>query len=40
MVREMVYARAEENLEIEAEEAEWKSTQDIIDEQRKLGRPE
>ena len=40
MIREMVYARAEENLEIEAEEAEWKSTQDIIDEQRKLGRPE
>tara|TARA_R100001510_G_scaffold12019_1_gene9261 strand:+ start:151 stop:420 length:270 start_codon:yes stop_codon:yes gene_type:complete len=40
MIREMVYARAEESLEIEAEEAEWKSTQDIIDEQRKLGRPE
>jgi hypothetical protein len=40
MVREMVYARAEENLEIEAEEAEWKTAQEIIDEQRKMGRPE
>ena len=40
MIREMVYARAEESLEIEAEEAEWKSVQEIIDEQRKLGRPE
>ena len=40
MVREMIYARAEENLEIEAEEAEWKSAQEIIDEQRKMGRPE
>ena len=40
MVRELVYARAEENLEIEAEEAEWKSAQEIIDEQRKMGRPE
>ena len=27
MVRELVYARAEENLEIEAEEQEWKSAQ-------------
>ena len=40
MVREMVYAKAEENLEIEAEEAEWKTAQEIIDEQRKMGRPE
>ena len=40
MVRELVYARAEENLEIEAEEQEWKSAQEIIDEQRKMGRPE
>tara|TARA_X000001388_G_C2138407_1_gene87704 strand:- start:100 stop:369 length:270 start_codon:yes stop_codon:yes gene_type:complete len=40
MVREMVYARAEENLEIEAEEAEWKTAQEIIDEQRRMGRPE
>ena len=40
MVREMVYARAEENLEIEAEEEEWKSAQEIIDEQRQMGRPE
>jgi len=40
MVREMVYARAEENLEIEAEEEEWMSAQEIIDEQRKIGRPE
>jgi hypothetical protein len=40
MVREMIYARAEENLEIEAEEKEWKSAQEIIDEQRKMGRPE
>ena len=40
MVREMIYARAEENLEIEAEEAEWKTAQEIIDEQRKMGRPE
>jgi hypothetical protein len=40
MVREMVYARAEENLEIEAEESEWKTAQEIIDEQRKLGKPE
>jgi hypothetical protein len=40
MIREMVYAKAEENLEIEAEEAEWQSAQDIIDEQRKIGKPE
>ena len=40
MVREMIYARAEETLEIEAEEKEWKSAQEIIDEQRKMGRPE
>jgi len=40
MVREMVYARAEENLEIEAEEQEWRTAQEIIDEQRRLGRPE
>ena len=40
MVREMVYARAEENLEIEAEVEEWKTAQEIIDEQRKLGKPE
>ena len=40
MVRELVYARAEENLEIEAEESEWKSAQEIIDEQRRMGRPE
>tara|TARA_R100000781_G_scaffold95905_1_gene60009 strand:+ start:175 stop:444 length:270 start_codon:yes stop_codon:yes gene_type:complete len=40
MVREMVYARAEENLEIEAEEAEFKSASEIIAEQRKIGRPE
>jgi len=40
MVREMVYARAEENLEIEAEEEEWQTAQEIIDEQRKIGRPE
>ena len=40
MVRDMVYARAEENLEIEAEEEEWKSAQEIIDEQRQMGRPE
>ena len=40
MVREMIYARAEENLEIEAEEEQWKSAQAVIDEQRKLGRPE
>ena len=40
MVRDMVYARAEENLEIEAEEKEWMSAQEIIDEQRKMGRPE
>ena len=40
MVRELVYARAEENLEIEAEEQEWKSAQEIIDEQRQMGRPE
>ena len=39
MVREMVYARAEENLEIEAEEVAF-TTQEIIDKQRKLGRPE
>ena len=40
MVRELVYARAEENLEIEAEEKEWKSAQEIINEQRRMGRPE
>ena len=40
MVRELVYARAEENLEIEAEEQEWKSAQEIINEQRRMGRPE
>jgi hypothetical protein len=40
MVREMIYARAEENLELEAEESEWKTAQEIIDEQRKLGKPE
>ena len=40
MVRELIYARAEENLELEAEEAEWKTAQEIIDEQRKLGKPE
>ena len=34
MVREMVYARAEENLEIEAEEAEFKTALEIIAEQR------
>ena len=34
MVREMVYARAEENLEIEAEEEEWKSVQETMAEQR------
>ena len=36
----MIYARAEENLEIEAEEEEWKSAQEIINEQRRMGRPE
>jgi len=40
MVRELIYARAEENLELEAEESEWKTAQEIIDEQRKLGKPE
>jgi len=40
MIRKLIYSRAEENLEIEAEEAEWKSVQDIIDEQRKIGKPE
>ena len=40
MVRELVYARAEENLEIEAEEQEWKAAQEIINEQRRMGRPE
>jgi hypothetical protein len=40
LIREMVYARAEENLEIEAEEQEWRTAQEIIDEQRRLGRPE
>ena len=40
MIREMVYARAEESLEIEAEEAEFKAASEIIAEQRKLGRPE
>ena len=34
MVREMVYARAEENLELEAEEEEWKSVQETLAEQR------
>jgi len=40
MIRELVYEKAEENLEIEAEEAEWQSAQEIIDEQRKIGKPE
>ncbi len=40
MVREMIYARAEENLEIEAEEREWKSEQEINDEQRKMEKQE
>ncbi len=40
MVRELIYMRAEENLEIEAEESEWKTAQEIIDEQRKIGKPE
>jgi len=40
MVREIIYMRAEENLEIEAEESEWKTAQEIIDEQRKIGKPE
>ena len=40
MIRELIYARAEETLEIEAEEAEFKAASEIIAEQRKLGRPE
>ena len=40
MIRELIYARAEETLEIEAEEAEFKTASDIIAEQRKLGKPE
>ena len=40
MIRELIYARAEENLEVEAEEAEFKTASDIIAEQRKLGKPE
>ena len=40
LVRELIYMRAEENLEIEAEESEWKTAQEIIDEQRKIGKPE
>jgi hypothetical protein len=37
MVRELVYARAEENLEIEAEEQEWKSAQEINSMNRQRG---
>jgi len=40
MIRELIYARAEENLEVEAEEEEWKSVQAVIDEQRRIGKPE
>ena len=40
MIRELIYAKAEENLEIEAEEAEFKAASEIIAEQRKIGRPE
>ncbi len=40
MIRKLIYARAEENLEIEAEEAEFKTASEIIAEQRKLGKPE
>ena len=40
MIRELIYAKAEENLEIEAEEAEFKTASEIIAEQRKLGKPE
>jgi len=40
MIRELIYARAEENLEVEAEEAEFKTASEIIAEQRKLGKPE
>ncbi len=40
MIRELIYMKAEENLEIEAEEAEFKTASEIIAEQRKLGKPE
>ena len=40
MIRKLIYERAEETLEIEAEEAEFKTASDIIAEQRKLGKPE
>jgi len=40
MIRKLIYARAEENLEIEAEEAEFKTGLQILEEQRNIGRPE
>ncbi len=40
MIRELIYAKADEVLEIEAEEAEFKTASEIIAEQRKLGKPE
>jgi len=40
MIRELIYMKAEENLEIEAEEAEFKTASEIIAEQRKLSKPE
>jgi hypothetical protein len=40
MIRELIYAKADEALEIEAEEAEFKTASEIIAEQRKLGKPE
>jgi len=40
MIRELIYARAEENLEVEAEEAEFKTASEIIAEQRRIGKPE
>ena len=39
MIREMIYAKADEVLEIEAEEAEFRTASEIIAEQRKLGKP-
>jgi hypothetical protein len=40
MIRKLIYARAEENLEIEAEEAEFKTGLQILEEQRNIGKPE
>ena len=40
MIRELIYAKADEVLEIEAEEAEFKTGLQILEEQRNIGKPE